>query len=333
MKENEEIEKDIKNASSSYSIKLSADDILQAYEKRRLEKQEKKRFRFPVFKFTLGALACASVIALSIVIPGMLNHQPAVVNPQDNVKWGTRSQTAFQIYTGLNLVSDDNSSLKLIRRAKINDTAFTDLVTTYDKSVNTLNVLFQDGLDKENTIEKGEYEGQYGKYQYRMTISQYIFLNNMSFEADDEEKETSFIGEIINESGSNYYVEVKQEQDTEDQEEEIEMSIHITENYRIEIEQEHEQNEIEYKYSIYEFNKLTYEENISIENKKDKISSCDIEIIKAQQDYVFQNIHYDNQILYCAYEFEDFSGELSLEYQENQRIYKDKETQKIKIIS
>lgn len=333
MKEINEIEKDIKNASSTYEIKLSADDILQAYEKRQVEKSHKRVFHFPKFKFAFGTLACASIVLLAVLIPTLTSNHHSIIDPQKNVKWGTRSQTAFQLYTGLSLVSNDKSMMKFSKRDAIDDASFDDLVVTYNKSVDTLNLLFQDGLDKENTIEKGNYEGQYGKYQYRMTISQYIFLNNMSFEEDDEEKETEFIGEIINQSGPNYYVEIKKEQDIADNEDEIEMTIHISENHRIEIEQEHEANEVEYQYSIYEYNNLVYEENISIENKKDKISYCDIEIIKDQNEYAFGNIHYEGKILLCEYQMEDFEGVLSLDYLENSRQYKDQETQKIKIIS
>lgn len=141
-----------------------------------------------------------------------------------------------------------------------------------------------------------------GKYQYRMIISQYTFLTNMSFEEDDDEQETKFEGEIVNESSSNYYVE---------------------------IEQEHENNEVEYQYSIYEFDndKPTYKENISIENKKDKISSCEIEVEKLGKEYKFEKIHYVGEILYCDYEMEDFSGTLILEYLNDGRQYKDQETQ------
>ena len=111
------------------------------------------------------------------------------------------------------------------------------------------------------------------------------------------------------------------------------MTIHFSENYRIEIEQEHEANEIDYQYSIYEFDRIVYEENISIENSKDKISICDIEIEKDQNEYSFGNIHYEGKILLCEYKMENFEGTLSLEYLENSRQYKDQETQKIKIIS
>ena len=339
MIENNEVEKDIKNAASSYSIKLSADDILQAYEKRQVEKKEKRVFHFPTFKFAFGSLACAAIVAIGIIIPNAINNNnsnnpntPIIINPQENVKWGTRSQTAFQIFTGLNLISSDNSSTRLLKKRAIDDSSFNDLVITYDKSVDTLNLLFQDGLDKENKIEKGSFEGEKGKYQYRMIISQYTFLTNMSFEEDDDEQETKFEGEIVNESSSNYYVEIEKEIDVEDNEEEIEMKIHITDSYRIEIEQEHENNEVEYQYSIYEFDKLTYEEKISIENKKDKIDSCEIEIKKLEKDYKFEKIHYEGNNLYCNYEMDDFGGILILEELDDGRLYIDQETQKTKKI-
>lgn len=333
MIENNEIEKDIKNAASSYSIKLSSDDILQAYEKRQLEKKEKRVFHFPKLKFAFGSLACVAVV-LAIAIPSIMNNnktpsKPVIITPQENVKWGTRSQTAFQIFTGLNLISSDSTSNWLLKKRTIDDSSFNDLVITYDKSVDTLNLLFQDGLDKENKIEKGSFEGEKGKYQYRMIISQYTFLTNMSFEEDDDEQETKFEGEIVNESSSNYYVEIEKETNPLDNEEEIEMKIHITDNYRIEIEQEHENNEVEYQYSIYEFDndKPTYKENILIENKKDKISSCEIEVEKLGKEYKFEKIHCVGEILYCDYKMEDFSGTLILEYLNDGRQYKDQETQ------
>lgn len=329
MKEIEEIEKDIKNA-SSYQIKLSANDILMAYEKKQAEP---KKSLFPKFNFTIAAFSCAAVLALAIIIPNIINNQTTIVNPQKDVKWGTRSQTAFQLYTGLSLISDKNStSLKLLRKAPVDDLSFDKIVTTYNQSIDTLNVLFEGGIYKENVIEKGSYKGQYGKYQYKMIISDYIFLNNMSFEDDEDETETELKGEIINENGSNYLVELNKEYDLEDNEEEIEMTIFIDKDYKIEIEQEHEQNEVEYNYSLYHLEELVYQESVSLENNKDKISVCDMVIIDKQQEYSFKNIHYEESSLLCEYEMNEYQGELILEYSNNNRRFIDKETQKVKII-
>lgn len=329
MKEIEEIEKDIKNA-SSYQIKLSANDILMAYEKKQAEP---KKSLFRKFNFTIAAFSCAAVLSLAIIIPNIINNQTTIVNPQKDVKWGTRSQTAFQLYTGLSLISDKNStSLKLLRKAPVDDLSFDKIVTTYNQSIDTLNVLFEGGIYKENVIEKGSYKGQYGKYQYKMIISDYIFLNNMSFEDDEDETETELKGEIINENGSIYLVELNKEYDLEDNEEEIEMTIFIDKDYKIEIEQEHEQNEVEYNYSLYHLEELVYQESVSLENNKDKISVCDMVIIDKQQEYSFKNIHYEESSLLCEYEMNEYQGELILEYSNNNRRFIDKETQKVKII-
>ena len=335
MKEIEEIEKDIKNA-SSYQIKLSANDILMAYEKK---KAEPKKTLFPKFNFVVAAFSCASVLALAIIVPNLINNnnQTTIVDPQKDVKWGTRSQTAFQLYTGLSLISDKNSpSLKLLRKASIDDLSFDKIVTTYNQSIDTLNVLFEGGIYKENVIEKGSYKGQYGQYQYKMIIDDYVFLNNMSFEDEEDEKETELKGEIINENGSNYLVELSKEHDLEDNEEEIEMTIFLDNDYKIEIEQEHEQNELEYNYSLYNSREnLIYQESISLENNKDKISVCDLFIIDKQQEFTFKNIHYEKTSLLCEYEMDEYQGELIVEHSNNYRLFIDKETQKtqkVKII-
>lgn len=330
MKEIEEIEKDIKNA-SSYQIKLSANDILMAYEKK---KAQPKKSLFPKFSFAVAAFSCASVLALAIIVPNLINNnQTTIVDPQKDVKWGTRSQTAFQLYTGLSLISDKNSSsLKLLRKSYIDDSSFDKIVTTYNKSIDTLNVLFEGGIYKENVIEKGSYKGQYGQYQYKMIISDYVFLNNMSFEDDEDEKETELKGEIINENSSNYLVELNKEHDLEDNEEEIEMTIFLENDYKIEIEQEHEQNEIEYKYSLYHQDDVIYQESISLENNKDKISDCNMVIMNEDQEYTFENIHYEETSLLCEYEMDEYQGELIVEYSNNNRRFIDKETQKVKII-
>ena len=330
MKEIEEIEKDIKNA-SSYQIKLSANDILMAYEKK---KAQPKKSLFPKFNFAVAAFSCASVLALAIIVPNLINNnQTTIVDPQKDVKWGTRSQTAFQLYTGLSLISDKNSpSLKLLRKSYIDDSSFDKLVTTYNKSIDTLNVLFEGGIYKENVIEKGLYKGQYGQYQYKMIISDYVFLNNMSFEDDEDEKETELKGEIINENSSNYLVELNKEHDLEDNEEEIEMTIFLENDYKIEIEQEHEQNEIEYKYSLYHQDDVIYQESISLENNKDKISDCNMVIMNEDQEYTFENIHYEETSLLCEYKMDEYEGELIVEYSNNNRRFIDKETQKVKII-
>lgn len=329
MKEIEEIEKDIKNA-SSYQIKLSANDILMAYEKK---KAQPKKSLFPKFNFAVAAFSCASVLALAIIVPNLINNnQTTIVDPQKDVKWGTRSQTAFQLYTGLSLISDKNSpSLKLLRKSYIDDSSFDKLVTTYNKSIDTLNVLFEGGIYKENVIEKGSYKGQYGQYQYKMIISDYVFLNNMSFEDDEDEKETELKGEIINENSSNYLVELNKEHDLEDNEEEIEMTIFLENDYKIEIEQEHEQNEIEYKYSLYHQDDVIYQESISLENNKDKISDCNMVIMNEDQEYTFENIHYEETSLLCEYKMDEYEGTLIVEFSGNNRRFIDKETQNEKI--
>lgn len=326
---------DIKEASEKYEIKTTSQDILRAYAERQEQPKKKKR-GFPLFPSLalVGACCCCAVFAL-FAFPALTrpDENPKVIHPQENVRGGTRSQTAFQIFSSLNLAENFSASSAKMRRAyRIGESDFREICETFDTSYSTLNQLLTDGIDVQNQIEEGHFTGNYGNYKYRMTIyasdREYSFLNDVSFEEeDDDEIEVEYKGEIYFGKDDSWKVSLHREQETDDDEMEIEMEIDLSDERKIVIEQEIENDQREYVYSCYRNGERFYEEKIAIEKESDSVSECEMEIRKNDREYQFGNIvkEADGSVV-SSYQHLDFEGTLCLNVDEKNRVYTDVET-------
>lgn len=341
--ENEQIEKIVKDADNNYEIKTSASSIMQAYEEKQRTKQIKTK-KSKIIWITSGSLVtCATAIVLAIVIPSQITSLPSttggviivpsstnpiIVNPQEGIYGGTRSQTAFQVYSGVSLLSniESESSISLLKkRQNATENQFKTIVDAFDSAYTNIE-RFITGTEYhiDNVIEKGVFESTtigVPYYSYRMTINDSIvFLTNESFEEeDDDEVETIQLGEIIADDNlGNYYVEIKEEKKLN----EIEVDIKIErKGYELEISHEDEKGEREYEYELKLNGNLHYSETISWESGDD--DGINIEIENINNSFEFTHIELKDSFLTTDYTYNDISGSMTVTSSTTGRIYKD----------
>lgn len=341
--EDKQIEKIIKDADKNYKIKTSASTIMQAYEEKQKAKQIKTK-KTRVVWITSGSLVtCATAIVLAIVLPSHLSTLPSstggviiipsstapiIVNPQEGIYGGTRSQTAFQVYSGVSLLSniENESNISFLkRRQNATENQFETIVDAFDSAYTNIE-RFITGTEYhiENVIEKGVFESTtigVPYYSYRMTINDSIvFLTNESFEEeDDDDIETIQLGEIIaNDNLGNYYVEIKEEKKFN----EIEVDIKIErKGYELEISHEDEIGEREYEYELKLNGNLHYSETISWESGDDE--GITIEIDNSNNSFEFTHIELKDSFLTSDYTYKDVSGSMTVTSSKTSRLYKD----------
>lgn len=228
------------------------------------KKQQRKKTKNKGLYITAGltaSLACALTIA--IVVPIVSNGNgnnssisiptPVVINPQQGVTGGTRSQTAFQLISGIELISLENTTQNVQIMNKPHDdfmsgkVSFQDVVDVFDGSYDTLNAFLTGNIETTNIIEQGIFIGQYETYEYNMSITHgdtnITFYNNMKFKESHhkfDETKTEYRGEILVDNQDNYRVIITEEYDESENESEIEMQISQKNNFTLNITQENE---------------------------------------------------------------------------------------------
>lgn len=336
--DDKKIEDEIRRAADSYEIQTDSRTILEKFYRQREEKkQPKRRFSRLLKRFwAIPTAVLATSLVVALVLPSILrsSDEPdvVVINPQDGIRGGTRSQTAFQIFSGLNLLESYQVSASGLSRYKAATQSEFDAITdAFDRSYPTLLSLLETSIDIPNTIEAGRFRGQYGSYDYRMTIemagADLFFLNNVSFEGEEDETETNFTGEILVEGGDNYRVSIEKEEDLEDGELEVEMEIAKSEQVKIKISQEQEEGEKEYCYEIKDGGSTIYQEQIKFESDEEQPSSCSLEIMDLSGEYAFENIVRSGGMITAEYRLEDIEGSFILLSEDQARRYRDAENQ------
>jgi len=341
--EDEKIVNEIKSAADKYEIKTSADDIMKRYlnEKNaidsKVQKIGKKKIKWIPFSIGAVSTVAAAVVTLSLILPSTPKSSagssaPVIVNPQEGISGGTRSQTAFQVFSSVNLVNNLNSSSSssLLKRRNVDESTFKVITSTFDTSYSTVEQLLSSGLNIDNKIEKGYFKGKYKNYEYRMTIevkdAKYIFLSNMSFNEEEDEVETEYYGEIVINEDESWKVQINEEKELKDDELEIEMQININDNERINIEQEYEQDEREYIYTYFKNGKQVYKEEIGIEKNGGKLDECSLIIEKNNTLFTYNQITMSNSGVNSSYKYEDYEGEFFVTKEGQNKKFVDKET-------
>lgn len=332
--DNNSIEEEIQKSAAQYQIKTSSDDILQAYYRQEDKKKVKNKpiyRRFWPLEAGVGLVAASAILFFSLrpLLPGASSTGPIinVIDPQKGVRGGTRSQTAFQIFSGVNLLSSfDTSTISKRSKQSPDLSTFTTIVDSFDRSFPTLASMFEDNIDIPNIIEEGEFSGQYGTYNYRMTIildQNYVFLNNISFENEDDETETTFTGEIIIPEADSYFVTIEKEEDPSDNELEIEMTIRQPNSTTLTITQEEEEGEKEFGYLLKKNDGYRYEEKISFETEDDEPDSYRVEIVDGTLEYEFDKITKIADNFSVDYRHQNFEGNFELQALDQIRRYTD----------
>ena len=351
MKDND-IKKKLDESLSNYQIKTTSHDILEGYYNQEEKVVSKKRF--PFFKVAIPTLAIAlSCVIAFVAIPHGGDTPTPPTPPHPTPKYNSRqNQTAFSLFSGMNIVSSLEPSVnvdlkKMMNHSKrfeddeddkkIDEVSFNQVVDAFDPCVEVFDTLFENSINVESTLTKGEFKGQFATYPYKLEVDSYVLYTNITLEEeDDDEKETSYLGEIVISESLSYKVELNLEEEVENQEseQEIEMKIIYDQGNYLLIEQETEVNERSYTYSLFENQVLAYHQEISFEDDKDKNDSIDAEIIKGGIAYSFDNIVRSKAFISASYQVSssEQEGTFQMEEKENIRSYLSNSGEKIEIV-
>ncbi len=325
------MENEIKKQLDAYEIKLTSNKILNAY-----YAQEKKveRKKFPFFKILIPTFAFASLVLVTIPL---LNRKPS----STNVPSSYEDQTAFSIFSAVNLLENKQDAKLKLKKARITENEFNDVVTTFDTSYELISSLLNKSEQELYSVEiktfenDNLYNGKYNQYAYLLNLEidniAYKFYTNMSFEEDEEEEETSFIGELYLDSETIYRCEIEIEKELN--EKEIELKVFYDNNYYLSIEHEVENKEIEYTYSLVNGDKIELKQSLSFENIKDKKTKCEFEVVSNNKYFQYKKIHLINEnVLDVSYKYLDTNSKFTLEVIENEHIYTDEKNNFKKIL-
>ena len=356
--------KKFKQQISNYHIKKTSTDILNAYNNQKDDKKITFFNKFFIKKAlvpTLCLISCGLLIAF--VLPNLLiDKETQIEYVEANSK---QNQTAFSIYSGMRFISkfDDNisniSNLKRLNKFDENkgNSRFNEVVDVFDPCVNIIQSLLDSSINVESTLQEGEFVGNYDTYPYSLEVYDYLLYTNIVLSEDSKfESETIYKGEIYIDKGLSYLVELEIESELDDQKNddfddrddhkhrkndfhkgekkydlEVEITIHYYSYKYLQIEQEVEDDKRTYSYSMYDNNKLTYQENISFDNRRKKNDSCFVQILKDEIAYKFDNIKKINNGLECQYRLSkdrDYNS-LKMKYDDGNRIYTNQFNDKI----
>lgn len=343
---NNNIENNIFNELDDYDIKTTSNSILNAYyQKKETAKKKTKNKGLYITAGLTASLACALTIA--IVVPIVSNGNgnnssisiptPVVINPQQGVTGGTRSQTAFQLISGIELISLENTTQNVQIMNRPHDdfmpgkASFQDVVDVFDGSYDTLNAFLTGNIETTNIIEQGIFIGQYETYEYNMSITHgdtnITFYNNMKFKESHhkvDETKTEYRGEILVDNQDNYRVIITEEYDESENESEIEMQISQKNNFTLNITQETDNGEKQYEYSFRDRKGNSFTEKFNFEEHKDS-NELSIQIIKNGKFYFFESIDgFDDYTFTFDYRSEfNVKGNMGLIVSNNTRTYVD----------
>ena len=362
MKDND-IKKMMDESVSKYEIKTTSNDILNAYYFSNEAKEEpKKKSHFTFLKFALPTLAMSLAVAAIVMIPPHFASDdkfPETNNTKQN-------QTAFSLFSGMSILNgleggQDSTPIALKRMKKLASTieddeddelddldeekndenipsmSFENMMITFDPSVEVINSLLETSINVESRITKGEFQGKYATYPYKLEVFNYTLYTNITLDEDDEdedERETTYLGEVFTDETVSYKVELNIEEEPSDHEKEIEMKIIYDETSYLKIEQEIELDERSYKYTMYENGNKTYRQKISFEDDKEKNDSIDVEILDNGKTYIYENIISLESGLkgdYYLEENEDNKNTFEMVEEETKRIYTNNLNEKVEI--
>lgn len=345
-----QLEDKIQKSVGTYEIKTSAQSVLNAYaEKNPKPVPANRHKRFPWKPVVSWSTVLAGAIVLAVVLPVTLVRTsvsssvlPVIITPQEGLKGGTRSQTAFQLSSGLNILAANGSDhLKSRLNATERASGFSAVVDAFDNSLDHLEAFLYSKIEVDNLIYQGRFAGQYGTYDYQMIFEvdgqKTVFYTDMSFEEDDDETEKTYKGEIIVDDADNYKVKIVDEYDAEDDEREIETTI-TGAMFQLEIAQESEATEKEYSYLLKVDGRKYYEEKFDFE-KSDKekddenddppsesTAGFEVEIFKDGRSFIYESLTVNSKSYRLKYESPELEGVMEILKETNVRRYTDEKT-------
>ena len=354
----EKIKKDMKEASEKYVIKLSSNEILNAYEL----KQEKKRNKvFDIKKLLIpGSALLTTGLALALVLPFVLKNNdpttptvggiPGISNPtivdtetaNQSLKQEKIQRLAFEATTAVEAASNfEVAPLSMVKRAFSNGEK-----ENIKEVLPSIDLLLTNKSTFESTVGTSSKEG----YSYELNVSYlsieeeeisykmyFNILKEDNKREDDEITKTIFYSGVTSLLDKEYSFLATLEEEVEDNETEVELSMILflndskTDYIKVEQEKETEsygENEESFEYKIYKNNRL--EKEFKIETEIERFDS-EIEVEINDNEYYIELKEESERTIFTFFkeESDDYSSDEKISFEKIKT--RNEETQKITV--
>lgn len=317
MMNEKEIKEALKKEADSYTIKTSASDILNKYNKNKVEEETKKKVKpwYLSRGFAYGASAFAILgitlgVTLGVIFGKSHNTDPinpttptgptVIIAPSNNA---ILNQTSYEIMAGLSL-SQSESGIQTSGLIKKTIMPRSDETAATDSELTTAVKKFEEyrpmALSLADMSEKNEYytpiQSDRSDFIYALSLDDgYVLYYNDAFQEtkDDDEVTTSYEAKLINSDKSEekkVKIERTEERETGEVEIEIKTTMYDSDKDYVVIEQstETEQGEKEKEYSITEYVNNVFVKEISFDFEQEGTSvEKEFEIKEGSTEYSF----------------------------------------------
>ena len=326
----------IKKSFEEVKITTTSEMILSAFEKQKLapmqmETKTKKRSSL-WFSLSIGfssvALVCSSVAAVTVLLNNPDTTTPIIINDH-------HLQAAFELYTGVNLLSYVTNTPYSIKPLNVEPLftsgeetkkpvtlqEFNEVVDKYHQNYELYTSLLTKGSEVQYQITSGTFVGDYGTYQYQMSIEESIhFYYSDGF----VEEEGQYLGELHIGETDAYQVDFDIEQNIYTNKKEVEITINLDEDTSFEIEYSTKPNRYSYEYTYVENGEEIKSVEIELRGKGNGLT-LDIDVEEENKNFSYKIRKTEENSFRMNYEYENgtdtYSGIINLTIYSNSIIY------------
>ena len=329
-------ESKIKKSFEEIKITTTSEMILSAFEKQKLApiQMETKAKKRPSTWFSLAigfssvALVSSSAIAIAVLLNNQDSSTPVIINDH-------HLQAAFELYTGVNLLSYVTAtphSIKLLNveslftseeetKKPVTSQEFNEVVDKYHQNYELYTSLLTKGSEVQYQITSGTFVGDYGTYQYQMSIEESIhFYYSDGF----VEEEGQYLGELHIGETDVYQVDFDIEQNIYTNKKEVEITINLDEDTSFEIEYSTKPNRYSYEYTYVESGEEIKSVEIELKGKGNGLT-LDIDVEEENKNFSYKVRKTEENSYRMNYEYENgtdtYSGIINYTIYSNSIIY------------
>ncbi|MFA6675559.1 MAG: hypothetical protein WCS49_01620 [Bacilli bacterium] len=270
-------EKQIKQAFKNVKINTTSEMILKAYEKDKNNSsimatqkiKNRHAFRWGSLSLTSALVLAGSAVGIYFIVQNNLPYSTIVIEDQSD-------QAAFELFTGVSLLSNDDLSASLLKAYmggnpnedsdSISESEFLSTVENYHQNFNAYQALLNKGANVQYSVNEGTYTGQYGSYAHKMTIEEsYYFYYNYSFSSSETAGSgNTYQGEIHIDDSTTYEIGFNIQQNAYTRRHEVAIQIQYGTDSSLEIAYATTPNRYSYQFAYMENNVETKSVDVEI---------------------------------------------------------------------
>jgi len=270
-------EKQIKQAFKDIKIKTTSEMILKAYERDKNNSsvmatpktKNRRAFKWGSLSLTSALVLAGSAVGIYFIVQNNLPYSTVVIEDQSN-------QAAFELFTGVSLLSNDDLSASLLKAygggnpnensGSLSESEFISTVENYHQNFNAYQALLNKGADVQYSINEGTYQGQYDTYAHKMTIEEsYYFYYNYSFGSSETGGSgNAYQGELHIDDSTTYEISFDVQQNAYTHRHEVAIQIQYGTDSALEITYATTPNRFSYQFVYMENNMETKSVDIEI---------------------------------------------------------------------